>query len=58
MNKNEKHNDILDAATPFRAGQPRLSEVLERSSQYRPKATAHVDKNSGITNGTVRIGDS
>jgi hypothetical protein len=53
MNKNEKHNDILDAATPFRAGQPRLPEVLERSSQHQPKATAHVDKNSGITNGTV-----
>jgi hypothetical protein len=58
MNENDEHNHILDAATPFRAGQPRLPEVLEGSGQYRPKAAAYIDKNSGITNGTVRIGDS
>jgi hypothetical protein len=58
MNENDEHNHILDAATPFRAGQPRLPEVLEGSGQYRPKAAANIDKNSGITNGTVRIGDS
>jgi hypothetical protein len=53
MNKNEKHKRILDSSTPFRPGKPQFFEVLERSSQYRPKATPHFDKNSGITNATV-----
>src|SRR6266404_4482218 len=57
MNKNDEHNHILDAATPLRAGQPRLPEVLDRAGQRRPKAASHIDKNSGITNGTVRNGD-
>ena len=57
MNKNDEQNHILDAATAFRAGQPRFLEVLEGSGQHKPKATAHIDKNAGITNGTVRVGD-
>jgi hypothetical protein len=53
----EDHH-ILDAATAFRAGKPGLPEVLDRPTQHRPKATSYIDKNSGIANETVRMGDS
>ncbi len=52
-----KDDDILDAATAFCAGEPRLPEVLDRPGQHRPKAASHIDKNAGIANETVRMGD-
>jgi hypothetical protein len=52
----EDHH-ILDAATAFRAGKSGLSKVLNGSAQHRPKEASHADKNTGITNETVRMGD-